>query len=80
MKRLRQSKKGANQEKESKGSATMIKTFEFWRAEYSTDNEEDERNSLAKVNDERRKNLEQRWQEASTEKNKQRKRRFFRFF
>ena len=51
LKRLRQSKKGANQEKESKGSATMIKTFEFWRAEYSTDNEEDERNSLAKVKD-----------------------------
>merc|ERR1712130_1015730 len=25
---------------ESKGSATMIKTFEFWRAECSTDNEE----------------------------------------
>ena len=68
------------QEKEGKESATMIKTFEFWRAECATEKEEDERNSLAKVNDERRKNLEQRWQEASTEKNKQRKRRFFRFF
>ena len=68
------------QEKEGKESATTIKTFEFWRAECATEKEEDERNSLAKVKDERRKNLEQRWQEASTEKNKQRKRRFFRFF
>ena len=51
MKRLRQSKKGAKQAKESKGSATMIKTFEFWRSEWSTEKEEDERNSLAKVKD-----------------------------
>ena len=56
-------------EKGRRGYATTIKTFEFWRAECSTE-EEDERNSLGKMERERIRNSRRR---EATKENKQAK-------
>ena len=55
-------------EKQSQGHATAIKTFEFWRAEFPT--EDDERNSLGKMERERIRNSRRR---EATKENKQAK-------
>ena len=56
-------------EKGRRGYATTIKTFEFWRADCSTE-EEDERNSLGKMERERIRNSRRR---EATKENKQAK-------
>ena len=56
-------------EKERQGYATTIKKFEFWRADCTTE-EEDERNSLGKMERERIRNSRRR---EATKENKQAK-------
>ena len=57
------------QEKQGQGYAMVIKTFEFWRADCTTE-EEDEKNSLGKMESERIRNSRRR---EATKQNKQKK-------
>ena len=57
----------SKQEKQRQGHATTVKTFEFWRAECTAE-EDDERNSLTKMERERIRNNRRR---EATKENKQ---------